>query len=223
MPSGINISDWGLIPYRTAYERQKALFNDAIERKTSRQSVKNTLIICEHPHVITLGKHGKHSNLLLDENRLRETGIECFRTDRGGDVTYHGPGQLVGYPILDLELFNIGLKEYVFRLEETIIKLLDKYSIRGEHLPHASGVWIDIDKPAKVRKICAIGIKSSRYVTMHGFALNVNTDLQYFDLINPCGFTDRGVTSVKKELDVKIRMEDVKMLLAESFHRFFPT
>jgi lipoyl(octanoyl) transferase len=222
MQTGIDISDWGLTPYRTAYERQKALFDSALERKISGQAVKNTLVLCEHPHVITLGKHGKHSNLLLDEKRLPETGVECFRTDRGGDITYHGPGQLVGYPVLDLESFNIGLKEYVFRLEETIIKLLDKYSIPGEHLPGASGIWIDTGNPAKTRKICATGIKSSRYITMHGFALNVNTDLTYFNLINPCGFTDRGVTSMEKELGRKIPMEEVKTQLVEAFYCLFP-
>jgi len=205
--------DWGLIAYAEAYEKQKILFEAAIEQKTAHEPVQNTVIFCEHPHVITLGKHGLDTNLLFPEEILKEKQVELFRTDRGGDITYHGPGQLVGYPILDLESLHIGLKEYIYRMEEAIIRLLAEYNIKGEHLAGATGVWIDTDHPGKTRKICAIGVKSSRYVTMHGFALNVSTDLNYFNLINPCGFKDKGVTSMEKELNRKIDMEEVKSRL----------
>jgi len=212
--------DWGLISYAEAYEKQKALFEAAIEQKAAHEPVRNTLIFCEHPHVITLGKHGLDTNLLFPEEILKEKQIELFRVDRGGDITYHGPGQLVGYPILDLESLHIGLKEYIYRMEEAIILLLAEYNIKGEHFAGATGVWIDTDRPGRTRKICAIGVKSSRYVTMHGFALNVSTDLNYFNFINPCGFKDKGVTSMEKELNKEIDMEEVKSRLLECFLYF---
>ena len=202
--------DWGLISYAEAYEKQKALFEAAIEQKTAHKPVQNTLIFCEHSHVITLGKHGLDTNLLFPETALKEKQIELFRVDRGGDITYHGPGQLVGYPILDLESLHIGLKEYIYQMENAVIHLLAEYAIQGEHFAGATGVWINPENPGKARKICAIGVKSSRYVTMHGFALNVSTDLNYFNFINPCGFKDKGVTSMEKELNRKIDMEEVK-------------
>ena len=136
-----------------------------------------------------------------------------YPVDRGGDVTYHGPGQLVCYPVIDLEVFHIGLKSYIFLLEEIIIRLLDHYALKAERLPGATGVWLQTNQPDKVRKICAIGIKSSRYITMHGFALNISTDLSYFGLINPCGFKDKGVTSLEKELNCKINVEELKKQL----------
>lgn len=217
----LEYSDWGLISYAEAYERQKILFEAAIERKTTHEPVRNTVVFCEHPHVITLGKHGLDTNLLYPEEALKEKQMELFRVDRGGDITYHGPGQLVGYPILDLESFHIGLKEYIYRMEEAIIDLLSEYNIKGEHFMGKTGVWIDTDHPGRARKICAIGVKSSRYVTMHGFALNVSTDLNYFNLINPCGFKDKGVTSMEKELDRKIDMDEVKSRLFEFFVQKF--
>ncbi|MDR1561724.1 MAG: lipoyl(octanoyl) transferase LipB [Dysgonamonadaceae bacterium] len=222
MLSEIILEDWGLTPYSVAFERQKGLFDSALERKNSGLPAVNTLVFCEHPHVITLGKHGKAANMLFDEAYLRDIGVECLRTNRGGDITYHGPGQLVCYPVFDLEQFGIGLKEYVFRLEEVVILLLDGYGIKGERLNGASGVWLDTDNPAKVRKISAVGIKSSRYITMHGLSLNVNVDLEYFNLINPCGFTDRGVTSMEKELRTSVSLEDVKARLKEIFYFLFP-
>jgi len=217
----IQITDWGLISYSEAYEKQKALFNETVSQKTGQKETQNILVLCEHPHVVTLGKHGQLANLIFPETALKEKQVAFFHIDRGGDVTYHGPGQLVGYPIFDLENFHIGLKEYIFRMEEAVIRLLSEYGIKGEHLAGASGVWIDTDKQGKDRKICAVGVKSSRYVTMHGFALNVNTDLNYFGLINPCGFKDKGVTSMEKELNEKINMEDVKSRLVEAFRYFF--
>lgn len=213
--------DWGLTPYAEAYEKQKALFDMAVKRKMADEQVCNTLVFCEHPHVITLGKHGSDANLLFPEKVLKEKQISLFRVDRGGDITYHGPGQLVGYPILDLESFRIGLKEYIYRIEETIIDLLAEYDIKGVRLAGATGVWIDTGRLMKVRKICAVGVRSSRYITMHGFALNVSTDLDYFNLINPCGFKDKGVTSMERELNREIEMEEVKKRLLYCMRRNF--
>ena len=194
--------DWGLIDYQEALEKQQNLFSEALERKQSGRKVQNRIIFCEHPHVLTLGKNANRQNVLFSDKLLSEKGISLVRTERGGDVTYHGPGQLVVYPILDLESLGLGLKQYIETIEDIVIQLLkEEYEIRAERMPGATGVWLDTENPALVRKICAIGVKSSRYVTMHGLALNVNTDLSRFSLINPCGFTDKGVTSVARELN----------------------
>ena len=209
--------DWGLIPYSEALEKQKELFESAIRQKSERKEIQQTIVFCEHPHVITIGKNGSFSNLLFREETLKEKQVELYRTDRGGDVTYHGPGQLVCYPVIDLEAFHLGLKNYIFILEEVIIRLLEQYAIKGERLPGATGVWLEVGHPLKARKICAIGVKSSRYVTMHGLALNVSTDLSYFGLINPCGFKDKGITSIEKELNCKIDIEQLKGKLKEIF------
>jgi lipoyl(octanoyl) transferase len=217
----INFVDWGLVPYAEAYARQKELFDTAVRQKSGQKETQNTVVFCEHPHVITIGKNGLFSNLLFPETALKEKEVALFHTDRGGDVTYHGPGQLVGYPILDLETFHTGLKEYIFRMEEVIIRLLKEYNIHGERLAGAAGVWLDTDKPGKVRKICAFGVKSSRFITMHGFALNVSTDLSYFGLINPCGFSDKGVTSMEKETGYKVDMPDLKTSLIRIFEQVF--
>jgi lipoyl(octanoyl) transferase len=213
--------DWGLIPYAQAYEQQKELFEAALHHKATHQAVGNKFILCEHPHVITVGKHGLFSNLLFPEKMLKEKKVELYHVDRGGDITYHGPGQIVGYPILDLEAFHLGLKEYIHLIEEVIIRTIAGYGIKGERLDGATGVWLDTDKPGKTRKIAAIGVRSSRYVTMHGFAFNVNTDLSYFKLINPCGFTDKGVTSLQQELGREVDMEEVKAALRHHFDLLF--
>ncbi len=213
--------DLKVIEYGTAWDYQERLFADAISLKNKRITPDNHLLFCEHPPVITMGKHGKPENLLFQENFLKEKGVSLFQIDRGGDVTYHGPGQLVGYPIFDLESFGIGLRQYIFNLEEIIIRFLQGYNIKSERLTSAAGVWIDTDKPAHTRKIAAIGVRSSRYVTMHGFALNINTDLSYFSLINPCGFTDKGVTSMEKELGQKIDIEESKSQLRTLFEEIF--
>jgi len=217
----LSFVDWGLIPYSEAYQKQRELFDAAIRQKTEQKETQSTVVFCEHPHVITIGKNGSASNLLFQEEMLKDRQIELHRVDRGGDVTYHGPGQLVGYPIVDLEAFRMGLKAYIFLLEEVIIRLLDQYALKGERFAGAAGVWLQTNDPYKVRKICAIGVKSSRYVTMHGFALNVSTDLSYFGLINPCGFTDKGVTSLEKELNRKIDMEQLKIRLTDIFQTQF--
>jgi lipoyl(octanoyl) transferase len=215
--SKIDYLDCGLIAYGEAYAKQKELFETSLRQKSEQEPTKNTVLFCEHPSVITIGKNGLFSNLLFPEAVLKEKKVELFHTDRGGDITYHGPGQLVGYPILDLETFHIGLKEYIFRMEEAIIRLLSEMEIQGERLSGAAGVWLDTGKPGKTRKICAIGVKSSRYVTMHGFALNINTDLSYFSLINPCGFTDKGVTSVEKEIGRKTDIQAIKTAFIRIF------
>jgi lipoyl(octanoyl) transferase len=207
--------DWGLIPYAQAYERQQALFTEALRRKAAGEAVQNTLVFCEHPPVFTLGKHGLAANLLASEAVLAARGIEVFPIDRGGDITFHGPGQLVVYPIIDLEAFHIGLKTYIHCLEEVMIRVIAAFGIRGERLEGATGVWLDADAPQRVRKIAAIGVRCSRYVTMHGLALNVNTDLSYFGLINPCGFVDKGVTSMQRELGRAVDMEEVKRIFDE--------
>ena len=213
MKNELIFTDWGLIPYMEAYSRQKELFETTIQQKHQKLPTENTFVLCEHPHVITVGKNGLFSNLLFPEEILKEKGVELYHIDRGGDVTYHGPGQLVGYPILDLENFQIGLKEYIHLLEESIIRLLTTYGIKSERFANATGVWIDTDIPHKARKICAIGVRSSRFVTMHGFALNVSSDLNYFQLINPCGFKDKGVTSMEIELSAKPDMTELKTRL----------
>ena len=213
--------DLGLISYSEAWEYQQKLFDEALTKKTAGEEVQNKLLFCEHPHVITLGKSGHENNLLLTKEKLKEKGVEYFHIDRGGDITYHGPGQLVVYPIFDLDSFDIGLKKYIHRLEEVIIQLLAEYGIKSERMEKGTGVWLDLEK-TNARKICAIGVRSSRFVTMHGLALNVNTDLSYFSLMNPCGFIEKGVTSIEKELgNGSIDMNTIKNRVNELFIELF--
>jgi len=173
------------------------------------------LLFVEHPHVYTLGKSGDETNMLIHKEFLKKINATYYKINRGGDITYHGPGQIVGYPILDLESHKMGLRSYIGFLEESIIELCRRYGIEATQSNEATGVWIDEDHPHKARKICAIGVRTSRYVTMHGFAFNVNTDLDYFTYINPCGFQERGVTSMEKERGKKMDMEQVKSELKE--------
>lgn len=202
--------DLKTIEYGKAWEYQQQLFDATIAKKQNREDTENRVLFCEHPHVITKGKNSEEANVLLSEELLKMRGVSLFQIDRGGDVTYHGYGQLVGYPIFDLESLHIGLRQYIFNLEEVIIKLLSIYDIQAGRMKSAAGVWLDFEDDVKARKICAIGVRSSRFVTMHGFALNVNTDLSYFSLINPCGFVDKGVTSMEVELGRKVDMDEVK-------------
>jgi lipoyl(octanoyl) transferase len=209
----IIFEDLGLVNYQDAWDDQEKRFNKLVEFK--RDPAEGThpdqyLLFCEHPHVYTLGKSGDENNLLIQQDFLKKIKATYYKTNRGGDITYHGPGQIVGYPILDLELFGLGLKQYVTLLEDAIVTLLNTYGIAASQMKGATGVWLDMDHPVKVRKICAIGVRSSRHVTMHGFALNVNTDLEYFSYINPCGFETKGVTSMEKELGRTIPMVQVK-------------
>ncbi len=179
------------------------------------------LIFVEHPHVFTLGKSGKENNLLINPEFLASIGAAFYKTDRGGDITYHGPGQLVGYPIFDLQTLGIGVRKYIENIEESIIQTLREYGLHTTRLDGATGVWLEADNLKPTRKICAIGVKVSRGITMHGFALNVTTDLQYFSYINPCGFTDRGVTSLEKEQGYKPDMDQVKQTLLGNIARLF--
>ncbi|WP_243349452.1 lipoyl(octanoyl) transferase LipB [Parabacteroides sp. FAFU027] len=213
--------DWRTTDYREAWDRQKEIFDAAVSAKLAAGKAQNTLIFCEHPPVITIGKSGDKANLLFTGERLAQRGVAFYEIDRGGDVTFHGPGQIVGYPIFDLEQFHLGLKQYIMLLEESIIRLLALYGLKGERLESATGVWLDTDNPQRTRKICAIGVRSSRYVTMHGFALNVNTDLSYFSLIHPCGFIDKGVTSLQNELGLPLDMEMVKTQLLAIMQELF--
>lgn len=213
--------DMGIIEYSKAWEYQTKLFLETLNLKSQNKIILNHFLLCEHPHTITLGKNANENNLLFNKQFLEEKGVSLFQIDRGGDITYHGFGQVVGYPIFDLETFGIGLKQYIYNLEEVIIRLLTMYEINASRLEGATGVWIDTDKPQLTRKIAAIGVRCSRYVTMHGFALNVNTDLNYFNLINPCGFTDKGVTSIAKELSQEIDIDEIKVRLKNLFTDIF--
>lgn len=214
-------TDLGTMPYGEAWAYQQRLFDEAIRRKSEGQKVDNNFLIVEHPHTMTMGKHAHETNLLFKEEYLNSRGVSLFYIDRGGDVTYHGPGQVVGYPIFDLESYHIGLRTYINLVEEAIIRLLSIYDISASRLEGAAGVWLDVDNPTRTRKIAAIGVRCSRFVTMHGFALNVNTDLSYFNLINPCGFVDKGVTSMKQELGEEVDIECVKKQLFDIFDSLF--
>ena len=202
--------NWGIINYKEAFEQQTELFDHKIKAKLGKDKLTdNYLILCQHPHVYTLGQNGKLSNLLIDKTFLDKICATYYKTNRGGDITYHGYGQVVGYPILDLEQFGLGLKDYIFLLEQCIIDLMAEYGINCDRLQGATGVWLS-SRTGQARKICAIGVKASRFVTMHGFALNVNTDLTYFNYINPCGFVDKTVTSMEKELQCEVDIKQVE-------------
>jgi lipoyl(octanoyl) transferase len=221
--------DIGVRDYKDVWEMQEKIFTKLVDSKLhdhqsnsqEENSGSGTLIFVEHPHVYTLGKSGSENNLLIDHIQLQTKDAEFYRTDRGGDITYHGPGQIVGYPIFDLEKIKISLKEYIHRLEEAVIMTVSHFGISGSRLEGATGVWLDTDTKGMARKICAIGVKASRYVTMHGFAFNVNTDLTYFNYINPCGFIDKGVTSLERELGGKQDFEEVKLLVKNNLQKAF--
>ena len=213
--------DLGRIVYAKALDIQTEKFNALLAAKAKGEKGRNELLFCEHNPVLTIGKSGKDSNLLIPEARLQALGVSYYHINRGGDITYHGPGQITGYPIFDLETWHIGLKQYIYRLEETIIRFLALYGLKGERLDGATGVWLDPLVKGRARKICAIGVRSSHFVTMHGFALNINTDLSYFSYINPCGFTDKGVTSLARELGEEQDFNLAKRQLRELFESFF--
>ena len=199
----------GLMPYREAWALQERLHEEVKAAKLQGVDTVNYLLFVEHPHVYTLGKSGDEANMLISAIQLQAKHAEFVKVNRGGDIPYHGPGQLVVYPIIDMANFGLGVKDYVDRLEEVVIRTIEEYGIKGERLEGATGVWIEAHTP-RARKICAIGIRCSRFVTMHGFALNVNTDLNYFHYINPCGFRDKGVTSIAQELGREISLQEVK-------------
>ena len=215
MNKQVSIKDLGLIDYKKCWDYQEELFAKILAVKSTNrkenktEATKNHLILCEHPHVYTLGKSGDEKNLLVNENYLKSRGATFHKINRGGDITYHGPGQIVGYPILDLDNFFTDIHKYLRFLEEAVILTLKEYGLASERSPGETGVWFDVGTP-KARKICALGVKSSRWVTMHGFAFNVNSDLSYFGNIIPCGITDKSVTSLQQELGGEINMEEVK-------------
>lgn len=213
-------SDLGLRDYAEVWQQQEQLLAESRECKQNSRETSDHLLFVEHPHVYTLGKSGDEANMLMNAIQLQAKHASFIKVDRGGDITYHGPGQQVAYPIIDLENFGLGVKEYIDRLEEVVIRTIADYGIKGERLEGATGVWIGTDT-ANARKICAIGVKCSRYITMHGFALNVNTDLNYFNYINPCGFVDKGVTSIQKETGHIIDMNEVKQKVKNCFADLF--
>lgn len=208
--------DLGSRRYREVWEMQEKVLEETRERKLQGKVTFNYLFFVEHLPVYTLGKSGKEGNMLIDTIQLRARHAEFIKVDRGGDITFHGPGQLVAYPVIDLENFGWGVKEYVHELEEVVIRSIREYGIEGCRVEGATGVWLEAGS-SRERKICAIGVKCSRYITMHGFALNVNTDLSYFNYIHPCGFIDKGVTSLEKELGHKVSMEEVKQVVLRCF------
>lgn len=213
--TSVNFQDLGKIDYKEAWEYQEKLFTEAIQCKIQKrngetdESTRNYLLFCEHPHVYTLGKSGKESHLLVQGDELSSLGATYYKINRGGDITYHGPGQLVAYPIFDLEYFFTDIHKYMRYLEEAVIKTIADYGVIGGRQEGFTGVWIEPETP-KARKICAMGVKSSRWVTMHGIGFNVNTDLSYFSHIVPCGIQDKSVTSLELELNKPVELQGVK-------------
>jgi lipoyl(octanoyl) transferase len=226
MNRNILLRDLNTIDYKEAWDYQTQLLQEIVETKTKnrkstfQETTKNHFLFVEHPHVYTLGKSGDLSNLLLTEKQLQQKEASFYKINRGGDITYHGPGQIVGYPILDLENFFTDIHKYLRFLEEAIILTIAEYGLKGSRSPGETGVWLDVGTPF-ARKICALGIRSSRWVTMHGFALNVNVNLGYFDHIIPCGIKGKSVTSMEAELNRKIDLEEVKQKILTHFKTLF--
>ncbi|MBS1562960.1 MAG: lipoyl(octanoyl) transferase LipB [Bacteroidetes bacterium] len=232
----VSFADWGRVDYKTAWDRQEALLRKNVEIKGLLRAqpagelpepeagalhTSNHLIFVEHPHVYTLGKSGKEEHVLIGEQERAEKGIGFYPTNRGGDITYHGPEQLVAYPVLDLELFYTDLGRYLRNLEEVIIRTMAEYGLEGDRSPGETGVWMDPHTPGRERKICAMGIRCSRWITMHGLAFNINNDLRYFDYIIPCGIRNKQVTSLQKELGRSVDMNEVKEKVKRNFEEVF--
>ena len=223
----VELEDLGLIDYKQCWDYQTKLFDASVQLKIknrkfpeNRVSTKNHLIFCEHPHVYTLGKSGDLKNLLIDGPKRKEKNISFYKINRGGDITYHGPGQLVVYPILDLDYFFSDIHKYLRLLEESVILTLSDYGVTGQRLDGFTGVWVDAEKETP-RKICAIGVKCSRWVTMHGIGFNINSNLDYFKHIVPCGIEDKSVTSLQKETNQKIDMKELKLRFKRNFKILF--
>ncbi|WP_129020908.1 lipoyl(octanoyl) transferase LipB [Edaphocola flava] len=226
----VQFKDLGNIEYGDAWDMQERIMKQGLDIKAERVSapelaqgkeIGQHLFICEHPHVYTLGKSGAVENLLINNQHMQSLGVTFYKTNRGGDITYHGPGQMVAYPVLDLEAFKTDLGWYMRSLEEVVIRTIAEYGITGARLEGATGVWIDADNPAKARKICAMGVRCSRWITIHGLALNMNTDLNFFNFIVPCGITDKGVTSMQKELNGPVDEAAVKQTFLKHFEDIF--
>lgn len=226
MNKKVNFEDLGLIDYKKCWDYQEMLFSKIVAIKSANRkenksdATKNHLLFCEHPHVYTLGKSGDKSNLLVNEDYLKSRGATFYKINRGGDITYHGPGQIVGYPILDLDNFFTDIHKYLRLLEKAVILTLKEYGLEAERSEKETGVWFDAGT-SRARKICALGVKSSRWVTMHGFAFNINSDLSYFRDIIPCGISDKSVTSLQKELGRKLDMVEVKNKLKTHLIKVF--
>ncbi len=226
MNKKVHFEDLGLKDYKETWDYQEQLFKAVVDAKIQNRrndtsfATNNHLLFVEHPHVYTLGKSGDIANLLVNEKQLEEKGATFYKINRGGDITYHGPGQVVGYPILDLENFFTDIHKYLRLLEEMIILTLNEYGLKAERSKGETGVWLDVGTPF-ARKICAMGVKASRWVTMHGFALNVNTDLGYFDNIIPCGIKEKAVTSLHVELGIAVDEDEVKQKLLKHFCNLF--
>jgi lipoyl(octanoyl) transferase len=225
----VRFADLGLIDYKEAWDYQERLFKEITDLKIANRDLlpeqqiptQSHLLFCEHPHVFTLGKSGDEHHLLANDEQLKAINATYYKINRGGDITYHGPGQLVGYPIIDLDNFFTDIHKYLRLLEEVIIRTIGEYGLQGDRYPGYTGVWLEPSHPAKARKICAMGVRSSRWVTMHGWALNVNSDLNYFNRIVPCGISDKAVTSLEKELGRKVEMEEVKAKTKKHFADLF--
>jgi lipoyl(octanoyl) transferase len=222
----VRFENLGTIDYQEAWDYQEKLFSETVNRKIENRktetplATKNYLLFCEHPHVFTLGKSGKESHLLLNEKGLEDNQAKYYKINRGGDITYHGPGQLIAYPIFDLEYFFSDIHKYMRFLEEAVILVIREFGIVGGRVEGLTGVWIDFEGP-NPRKICAMGVKSSRWVTMHGIGFNVNSNLDYFKFIVPCGIDDKAVTSMEKELGAPVDMEKVQTILKEKLAQQF--
>ena len=229
MSQKVIFSDLGQLDYKECWDLQEKLFDSTIARKINNRGLaaeeqvptRNYLLFVEHPHVYTLGKSGDPKHLLLDQNGLQDKSATYYKINRGGDITYHGPGQLVAYPILDLDHFFTDIHKYLRLLEETIILTLAEYGIKAGRSSGETGVWLDADIPGRARKICAMGVRCSRWVTMHGWGFNVNSDLNYFNNIIPCGISDKAVTSMKQELGRELDLTEVKVCLKKHFAALF--
>ena len=231
MEREVIFEDLGLRDYKDTWDYQEQLFSEMLDVKIRNRTLnpeekleqQNRLLFVEHPHVYTLGKSGSENNLLVNHIQLQAKEASFYRINRGGDITYHGPGQIVGYPLLDLEELGLTLKEYIHRIEEVIILSLGEYGIEAGRMEGATGVWIDGQpgSSGQARKICAIGVRASRFITMHGFAFNINTDLDYFNYINPCGYTDKGVTSLARELGEEQDFMKAKEIVKKNFAKVF--
>lgn len=217
----IILQDLGRRPYKQTWDYQEELLQQKIKAKQENLNQPDYLLFVEHNPVYTLGKNGKEKNLLINDQMLAARGIEFFHINRGGDITFHGPEQLVGYPVLDLDNYKTDLGWYLRSLEEVIILTIGEYGLKGERSKGETGVWLDAAIKGKERKICAMGIRCSRWITMHGFALNVNVDLNYFNFITPCGIQDKQVTSMQKELGYAVDMKEVKAKLVKNFEQVF--
>ncbi|MGZ5246399.1 MAG: lipoyl(octanoyl) transferase LipB [Flavitalea sp.] len=234
MKQDVFYRDLGPMPYKEAWDLQEQILAEMVSLKSAARMAKDAgnstivvdipkhqLLFVEHPPVYTLGKSGKMEHVLINDEERAEKGIEFFKINRGGDITFHGPGQLVGYPIFDLEQFYTDIGKYLRNIEEAVIKVLEHYGLKGDRSPGETGVWLDPDVKGKERKICAIGVRCSRWVTMHGFAFNINTDLNYFNYIVPCGIRQKQVTSLQQELGREVNFGEVQKLMIEKMEEVF--